>query len=276
MPTSLITVDAFTDAPFTGNPAAVCLLPEPQSDEWMQAVATEMNLSETAFAHPEGDAYRLRWFTPVEEVDLCGHATLAAAHVLWSQALADKGSAIVFNTASGSLSCRLQKNGEIEMNFPAEPVVRVRSPKGIEKALGIKPQRVFANRLDLLVLLNSDKEVRELMPSLSDVAGLIIDGDEPRTPRGVIVTAQAREGVACDFVSRYFAPGIGVGEDPVTGSAHCALGPFWSKRLKKTELVGYQASARGGRVGVVHNDTRVTLIGTAITMMHCQLQHDRV
>jgi PhzF family phenazine biosynthesis protein len=274
MPVSIITVDAFTDAPFGGNPAAVCLLSSPQPDEWMQAVAREMNLSETAFAFPEGDAYRLRWFTPVAEVDLCGHATLAAAHVLWEQALADKKNAVVFNTASGSLACRLRGGGEIEMNFPAEPVAKIRSPRGLAKALGAKPRQTFANRMDVLALMESEQQVRELMPSLSGLAGLIVGSDEPRPPRGVIVTAQADAGADYDFVSRFFAPGVGVGEDPVTGSAHCALGPFWAERLDKNELTGYQASARGGRVGVVHKDPRVTLVGTAVTMMHCQLQHD--
>lgn len=276
MPTSIITVDAFTDTPFGGNPAAVCLLSEPQTDEWMQAVARELNLSETAFAHPEGEAYRLRWFTPVAEIDLCGHATLAAAHVLWEQALADKKSAVVFNTASGSLACRL-KSGRIEMNFPSEPVAKIRSPRGLAKALGEKPQQVLANRMDVLALMKDEQQVRELMPSLAELAGIVLgSGDEARTPRGVIVTAQAAEGADYDFVSRFFAPGLGVGEDPVTGSAHCALAPFWAERLGTDEMTGYQASARGGRVGVVHKDPRVTLVGQAVTMMHCQLQHDTV
>jgi len=240
MTTPIYQVDAFTSKPFAGNPAGVCLLTESPDDGWLQAVAAEMNLSETAFLQPRADGYQLRWFTPKMEVDLCGHATLASAHVLWSEGLVPRHEAICFHTKSGVLKafCR----GElIELDFPAEPANPVAAPAGLVEALNVDAVYVGRNRFDYLVELESEAEVRAVQPDFVRLSQLDV--------RGVIITSRCVS-QEYDFVSRFFAPAAGVNEDPVTGSAHCCLGPYWSVRLAKTELRGYQASSRGGVVQV--------------------------
>ncbi|MEO3792752.1 PhzF family phenazine biosynthesis protein [Nonomuraea sp. B10E15] len=246
----LFTVDAFTDTAFKGNPAAVCLLDSPVTDRWMQSVAAEMNLSETAYLL--GDS--LRWFTPMVEVTLCGHATLATAHVLYSTGAAS--GRLEFTTASGTLTVNRRSDGMITMDFPAKEVTPSTVPAGLEKALGATPVRVGKSHLDLLVELESEEWVRSLTPDIPALAAV--------DARGVIVTARGTE---TDFVSRFFAPNVGVPEDPVTGSAHCALSPYWSTRLGRSSLVGAQLSDRGGLVHVTHDGDRVHLAGRAVTVL---------
>jgi len=253
-------VDAFTAEPFSGNPAAVVPLDGPADDAWMQAVAAEMNLSETAFVHREGDDFRLRWFTPAVEVELCGHATLATSHVLWSEGLVGAG-LIRYRTRSGELRAR-PDDDLIELDFPSRPPAAVEPPAGLAEALGIRPRWVGGSVEDLLVELESDAVVRSLAP---DMAALL-----RVTARGVIVTAASAD-ERFDFVSRFFAPAVGIPEDPVTGSAHCVLGPFWSERLGRENLVGYQASARGGVVHVRLLGERVALSGRAVTVLRGDL-----
>jgi PhzF family phenazine biosynthesis protein len=221
----------------------------------MQQIAAVLNLSETAFVRPGGDGFALRWFTPVKEVDLCGHATLAAAHVLWEKGIIDSGSEIRFETLSGQLTC-YRRDALIKMDFPAEPAQALEESDRLASALGIRPEYVGRNRLDYLARLGSEKEVRWLAPDLDLLSDL--DG------RGVIVTATADAGREYDFVSRYFAPSFGVPEDPVTGSAHCCLGPYWQERLGKNPLTGFQASRRGGIVHVDVRENRVVLGGSAV------------
>ncbi len=264
MSVTIFQVDSFTDTPFRGNPAGVCLLTTPRPDAWMQRVAMEMNLSETAFLVPGEAGFDLRWFTPTVEVDLCGHATLAGAHVLWEQGLASPTDAIAFGTRSGPLGCRRLENGWIEMDFPAENVRKISTPRGLADALGAEPLYVGRNRMDLLVLLADADAVQHLAPDLAALARF--------DARGVIVTAPAAAGDGVDFVSRFFAPRAGVPEDPVTGSAHCALGPFWKRRLGgKKVLRGRQVSARAGLVEVEPSGRRVLLRGQAVTMLRCTL-----
>ncbi len=258
----LYQVDAFTHRPFAGNPAAVCLLPEPRDDAWQQAVAREMNLSETAFLIPAADGFTLRWFTPTAEVDLCGHATLAAAHVLWTTRRLDPAATARFHTRSGLLTARRAPGGWITMDFPAEPATPAEPPPGLAEALGARPAFVGRNRMDLLVELADAATVRRLTPRL--------DRLEAIDARGVIVTAPGDDDHA-DFVSRFFAPRVGVPEDPVTGSAHCCLGPFWQQRLGRPVLTGYQASARGGLVRVEPRGERVLLSGQAVTVLRGEL-----
>jgi predicted PhzF superfamily epimerase YddE/YHI9 len=261
MSVPLFQVDAFTDTPFAGNPAAVCLLPRPAAADWMQSVAGEMNLSETAFLHLEGPAYRLRWFTPAVEVDLCGHATVASAHVLWETGRTPAGARIDFLTRSGPLSAA-RRGAWIELDFPAKPVAAAEPPGELLAALGATARFVGRNQFDYLVEVDAEKTVRSLAPDARRLATLPV--------RGVIVTARSDD-PARDFVSRFFAPGAGIAEDPVTGSAHCALGPFWGQRLGKDELVGYQASARGGIVRVRVAGDRVHLGGQAVTILRGEL-----
>ena len=253
----IFTVDAFADAPFTGNPAAVCLLEQPADAEWMQHIAREMNLSETAFVSPRIDGFNMRWFTPAVEVRLCGHATLASAHVLWETETLAPRAAARFETLSGLLVCE-RKAGTIEMDFPAKPVTKAQAPEGLLESLGVSPLTVARNDMDYLVEVGSEDVVRGLSP---DFARL-----ERVEARGVIVTSRADRAQA-DFVSRFFAPRAGVAEDPVTGSAHCALGPYWQAKLGKDTLVGRQLSARGGTVQVRVEGDRVKLGGTAVTVV---------
>lgn len=258
----LFQVDAFTDTPFSGNPAAVCLLKETRPDSWLQAVAAEMNLSETAFLWPEHDHFLLRWFTPTTEVDLCGHATLAAAHVLWSEGLVSSPLPIRFQTHSGLLTAARTAAG-IELDFPAAPPIPALAPQGLAEALGGEPSFVGKSDVDLLVVFAAEQDVRSLRPDFRQLAGWPV--------RGVIVTSRSAS-TEVDFVSRFFAPAAGIDEDPVTGSAHCALAPYWSERLGKNELVGYQASPRGGTVRVRLSGDRVILGGRAVTVMHGELR----
>jgi PhzF family phenazine biosynthesis protein len=256
-------VDAFTDRPFAGNPAAVCLPDSDRDAVWMQAVAAEMNQAETAFLRPRPDGdWELRWFTPTIEVELCGHATLASAHVLWDTGPVAPTRPIRFHTRSGVLTCT-QRRGRIEMDFPAEPATPVRSPAEEAFALGATPIFVGRNRMDMLVVLDSADEVRRLAPDMNQVAEIKV--------RGVIVTAKSDLPNA-DFVSRFFAPRTGVAEDAVTGSAHCCLGPYWQGVLGKDELVGYQASKRAGTVAVRCVGDRVMLGGSAVLVFAGELR----
>ncbi|MCU0353104.1 MAG: PhzF family phenazine biosynthesis protein [Cytophagales bacterium] len=254
-------IDAFTNRAFGGNPAAVCVLPQPAPDDWMQRLALEMNLSETAFAWPEADGYRLRWFTPAVEVDLCGHATLATAHSLWETGQLLPNQIARFYTRSGLLTC--VRNGDwIEMDFPAKIAVEVSAPVGLAEALGVEPLFVGNNKMDCLVEIDSEERLRNLQPNLSELGKLPV--------RGIIVTARSQS-PAFDFVSRFFGPAAGVNEDPVTGSAHTALAPYWAAKLGKTQMIGYQASARGGVVKVQLEGDRVLLGGQAVTVMQADL-----
>ena len=254
-------VDAFTDTPFAGNPAAVCLLPAPRDEGWMQSVAREMNLSETAFLVPEADGYALRWFTPAVEVALCGHATLASAHVLWEDDHLPSDRQARFHTKSGLLTG--DRAGEwIELDFPAKREEPAPAPAGLAQALGVAPKYVGRNQFDYLVEVEGESTVRHLAPDHAALARLPV--------RGVIVTSRA-DSPGYDFISRFFAPGSGVPEDPVTGSAHCALGPYWQARLGKSDFVAYQASPRGGVVRVRVVGERVKLGGKAVTVLRGEL-----
>ncbi len=253
--THLYQVDAFTDRPFAGNPAAVCPLPSAPDAAWMQAVASEMNLSETAFLWRQETGWRLRWFTPVAEVELCGHATLASAHILWTTGLAD-GDTLDFDTASGRLTAR-RNEPRIVLDFPAVESASVEEPDGLGAALGAEPVGTWRGRWDLLVELPSAAGVLGLAPDFKALAEI--------DARGILVTAPA-DGDD-DFVSRFFAPRLGIDEDPVTGSAHCQLAPFWSRRLGRSRLRAYQASARGGRLVVEDLGDRVLLEGRAVTVL---------
>ena len=257
----LFQVDAFADAPFSGNPAAVCVLPAEADAGWMRRVAAEMNLSETAFLTRRGDGWGLRWFTPASEVDLCGHATLAGAHVLWEEGRLDPGETAIFHTRSGVLTCERREEW-IEMNFPAVREAPADPPDGLAEALGFAPRYVGKNEFDYLLEADSEAAVRALAPDF----GLL--GRIPM--RGCMVTVRADD-PAYDFVSRFFAPALGVDEDPVTGSAHCCLGPFWAARLRGKELAAWQASARGGAVRVGILGDRVVLGGRAVTVMRGDL-----
>ncbi|MGH7481003.1 MAG: PhzF family phenazine biosynthesis protein [Longimicrobiales bacterium] len=263
MPQRIVQVDAFTGERFTGNPAAVCVLEGPADEDWMSDVAREMNLSETAFLHAsENGGWALRWFTPRVEVDLCGHATLAAAHVLWEDGLVPADAEARFHTRSGILVAS-RRDDWIELDFPSEPPEAIDPPLLLLDALDMRPLYVGRNRFDHLVRIGNEDAVRSLDPDLR----LLRDLDT----RGVIVTAAATPPTAADFVSRYFAPAVGIDEDPVTGSAHCCLGPYWAAELGSEELVGYQASARGGLVRVRVAGARVELGGQAVTVLRGEL-----
>jgi PhzF family phenazine biosynthesis protein len=257
----IVQVDAFTNKPFAGNPAAVCLLPEPREERWMQDVAREMNLSETAFLVGQGEGYNLRWFTPTVEVELCGHATLASAHALWEGGHLRPDDQARFYTKSGPLTAA--RHGDwIEMDFPAKPEEPAAPPEGLGRALGAEMKYVGRSQFDYLIELDSEKTVRELKPDFTLLKTV--------PARGTMVTSRATtEGF--DFVSRFFAPASGVDEDPVTGSAHCTLGPFWKKHLGKDEFLAYQASARGGVVRVRVAGERVILGGQAVTVLRGEL-----
>jgi PhzF family phenazine biosynthesis protein len=270
MPIEIYQVDAFTDRPFAGNPAGVVPLAGPVSASWMQSFAQEMNLAETAFFWPEGDACRLRWFTPAVEVRLCGHATLASAHTLWESGRLAPSDPARFDTLSGRLTCVRRADGTIEMEVPARRSDPAEPPPGMIEALGLGPDwtPLFVGRNvdDYLVEAATADQVRRIVPDHAALRRV--------EARGVIVTAPSDKragGHPCDFVSRFFAPGAGVDEDPVTGSAHCALAPFWSAKLGKSELVGYQMSERGGTVGVKVVGERVLLTGRAVTIFRGEL-----
>lgn len=258
-------VDAFTRVPFAGNPAAVCVLPGPASDSWMQAVAKEMNLSETAFLRrrSEDGGFDLRWFTPAVEVDLCGHATLASAHVLWETGVLDAGQEARFHTRSGLLTAR-REGDWIEMDFPSLPARPSEAPAGLLEAVGvINPVAVARSRFDYLIEVVDATAVRRLSPDFGRLGQV--------ESRGVVVTARSdREGF--DIESRFFAPAAGVDEDPVTGSAHCVVAPWWAEKLNRNEFVAYQASARGGTVRLRLENDRVRLGGQAITVLEGELK----
>ena len=262
----LYLIDAFASSPFTGNPAGVCLLDAARPDAWLQAVANEMNQAETAFLLREGPGFRLRWFTPAAEVDLCGHATLASAHFLWSEGKLPARDTARFETRSGVLTAQ-QSDGWITLDFPATPAVPTGQPAGLFAALGLsRAEAVLRSRFDYLVVCEDPATVRSLRPDFHALATI--------PTRGVIVTARSDRPDA-DFISRFFAPAMSVNEDPVTGSAHCALGPYWAARLGRHELLGYQASARGGIVRVGHAGERVQLGGQAITVLCGTLSEPR-
>lgn len=256
-------VDAFTNEPYGGNPAAVCILSEPRSAEWMQQIAGEMNLSETAFLQKSADGYNLRWFTPAVEVELCGHATLAGAHVLWEAGHLQPNEQARFHTLSGLLTATRSEDW-IELDFPAKLAQEASAPVGLLEALGIHaPEYVGKNQFDYLVEVESEGVVANMQPNFSLLKTLGV--------RGIIVTSRAARASEFDFVSRFFAPGSGIDEDPVTGSAHCCLGPFWQQRLGKMEFVARQLSARGGTVRVRVADDRVHLGGQAVTILRGEL-----
>ena len=250
-------VDAFTDKAFAGNPAAVCILTEPRDDAWMQDLAREMNLSETAFLSRQEDGFNLRWFTPSVEVALCGHATLASAHILWEIGLVSPLEPVRFHTLSGLLTAK-RKGDWIELNFPATPEQPATAPPGLWEALGLTPKYTGKSKFDYLFEVETEETVRNLKPDFALLKTVKV--------RGVMVTSRAASS-GYDFVSRFFAPGSGIDEDPVTGSAHCCLGPFWSQRLGKDELIAYQASRRGGTIRVRVSGERVYLSGQAITIL---------
>ena len=256
MPIPLIQVDAFTNRLFSGNPAAICLLEQESHSDWMQAVAAEMNLSETAFVRPLEEGFELRWFTPAIEVDLCGHATLASAHALWDEGVVNPSQPIRFHTRSGVLTC-LRVGDFIELDFPETPAQESEVPAGLLNALGVQPSFVGKSKFDKFVLVESEQVVRSLKPDFAMLRQIPM--------RGVIVTSTSDD-PRYDFVSRYFAPGAGIEEDPVTGSAHCCLGPYWSEQLGKTEMMAYQASERGGELHVSIAGDRVILGGQAVTV----------
>ena len=275
-------VDAFTDAPFAGNPAVVVLLESPREAGWMQDLAREMGVSETAFVSPRGDrgnappngnappdGFDLRWFTPEVEVDLCGHATLASAHALWQEERVAAGAPIWFHTRSGVLGAE-RRDPWIELDFPAAPATAEPAPPDLLEALGAEPLWTGRTLLgDWLLEMESAAAVRALAPDFARLAAV--------PARGIIVTARADRAPSADdcgydFVSRFFAPAVGIDEDPVTGSAHCALAPFWAERLGREEMVGYQASPRGGVVRVRLEGDRVALCGCAVTVLRGELR----
>jgi PhzF family phenazine biosynthesis protein len=261
----LYQVDAFTQTAFAGNPAGVCLLPDQRPDEWMLNLAREMNLSETAFLLPQGAGYSLRWFTPKTEVSLCGHATLASAHILWEERLVPESESIQFYTKSGTLPVR-RTAGLIEMDFPARKVVPTDDNVQINHALGVAPTftgRYVAPNGDLYLLrVASDDIVKRIAPDFQELLAT--------SARVVIVTSTSSD-PTYDFVSRFFAPAIGINEDPVTGSAHCYLAPYWGAILQKTEMVAYQASGRTGVIRCTCMGERVWIGGNAKTIFRAEL-----
>ena len=258
-------VDAFTEKPFSGNPAGVCVLNEKLDEKIMQNIAREINLSETAFlvkSNEEYDLrYDLRWFTPEGEIDLCGHATLASAHILWEKGFLKNDQEARFSTKSGLLTA-IMNNGWIELNFPALPEEKTEPPAGLLESLGIEATYVGKNIFDYLIEVESEETVRTMKPDFVKLSKV--------PARGVIVTARSRTG-EYDFVSRFFAPEIGIWEDPVTGSAHCCLGPYWQKRLNKDEFIAYQASERGGVQKVKVAGERVLISGKAVMVLEGEL-----
>jgi predicted PhzF superfamily epimerase YddE/YHI9 len=248
-------VDAFADKPFTGNPAGVVILEDARDDAWRQAVAAELNLSETAFLEPADNGFALRWFTPTVEVPLCGHATLAAAHALWESGRMPMEREAVFSTLSGELRAR-RDGARIVLDFPARPVRAAKPPPGLLSALADNPLAFAENEENYLLEMDSEDTVRRAAPDLAKWAAA--------TKKGLILTAPSRR-KDFDIVSRCFFPADGIAEDPVTGSAHCALGPYWEGRLSKSVLSACQASTRGGSLLVRVKGPRVELSGLAFT-----------
>ncbi len=261
MGTPIYQVDAFTNQPFAGNPAGVCLLSGPTSEDWMQKVAREMNLSETAFLYEESDGYRLRWFTPLVEVDLCGHATLASAHILFTTGRVKPDQQARFYTRSGLLTAAWQEPW-IQLNFPETPEQPAEAPQGLVEGLGCAPVYVGKNVFDYLVEVENEDTLRSLQPDFAWLKKL--------PARGLIVTSRSSS-LDYDFVSRFFASPVGIDEDPVTGSAHSCLGPYWGKKLGKTKMMAYQASDRGGVLRVALEGGRVLLGGQAVTVISGEL-----
>lgn len=257
MGSKIFTVDAFTDKPFSGNPAGVCILSGEHEEVWMQSVAREMNLSETAFLKKSDNGYNLRWFTPKVEVDLCGHATLASAHILFEKGYLKREEPAIFHTRSGPLTAT-SKESWIELDFPKQSVTPISPPTGLVESLGVKPKFVGKNVLYYFVEVESEGIVRDLKPNYAQLASVSVNA--------VAVTSKATT-PGFDFVSRFFAPAFGIDEDPVTGSSHCGLGPFWEERLHKSELTAYQASPRGGVIHVRVLSNRVFLGGSAVTIL---------
>jgi len=260
MPQSIMQVDSFTSTAFAGNPAGVCVLERPRDAAWMQLVAREMNIADTAFLRARtGDEFDLRWFTPTVEVDLCGHATLASAHVLWESG--QRASTLRFHTRSGVLTAT-RRDGWIDLDFPATPDQPASPPAGLLAALGVTARYVGRSCFDFLVEVDDEATVVAIRPDFRRLA--TIDA------RGVIVTSRAST-PGVDFVSRYFAPAFGIDEDPATGSTHCCLGPFWNARTGKRDFVAHQLSARRGELHVALHGDRVRLSGRAVTVLRGEL-----
>ncbi|MHB8109284.1 MAG: PhzF family phenazine biosynthesis protein [Syntrophorhabdaceae bacterium] len=250
-------IDAFTNRPFHGNPAAVCILPHPKIDSWIESIAAELNLPVTAFIIRQADGYMLRWFTPVAEVDMCGHGTLAAAHIIWQESLARPDSGINFYTRSGTLRA-WKEDDWIGLDFPSMPAQPIPEPEGLRNVLGVPFIYVGKNGYDIIVEVDSEQTVRSLDPDKDALRQLPM--------RGLILTGRS-DNPEYDFVSRFFAPSLGISEDAVTGSAHCCLAPYWAKRLSRMQLKGYQASRRGGVIKMNIRDDRIHLFGQAITVI---------
>ena len=260
MGVEIFQVDAFTKEPFKGNPAGVSIMDHKRDDTWMQNVACEMNLSETAFLIRRKEGFGLRWFTPTREIDFCGHATLASAHIIYETGLIDKEQTVQFFTRSGILTVCIKDNS-IELNFPAKPVQKA-DLLGLSDALGVELLYMGLNDDMYLAEVSDEDTVKTLKPYFEKLLRL--------PASGIIVTSASSTG-ECDFVSRCFAPAVGINEDPVTGSAHCLLGPYWQEKLGKSELTAYQVSKRGGYIGVKVVSNRVFLTGNAVTVMRCEL-----
>jgi PhzF family phenazine biosynthesis protein len=257
----LYQVDSFTQEKFKGNPAGVVLLDKEADETWMQHIAAEMNLSETAFVSPAEDGYNLCWFTPVAEVDLCGHATLASAHILYETRRLAETETARFHSKSGLLTVE-KKNDLLEMNFPAEPATEIPPPPVLVRALGFAPIFTGQNRMDLLVEMVDPAMLLQLEPDFHELAQIPV--------RGIIITSRPHD-AQYDFISRFFAPRFNINEDPVTGSAHCCLTPYWAAKLGKSTMVAYQASARSGIVFVQNLGDRVLLAGHAVTIFQADL-----
>lgn len=258
----LLQIDAFTEVPFRGNPAAVCLLDRERDAPWMQSVAAEMNLSETAFVLEQSEGFSLRWFTPAVEVNLCGHATLASAHGLWEEKVLPASEPARFHTRSGLLTAT-REGGWIELDFPSQPAREADPPPGLLDALGIRaPRYVGRNVADYMIELESEDAVRAVQPDFAALRKIDV--------RGIMVTSLST-GRQYDFVSRFFAPAAGVDEDPVTGSSHTCLTPYWTSRLGRDQLIGFQASRRGGIIRVGQAGDRVKIAGRATTVLRGEL-----
>ncbi|MBK8549707.1 MAG: PhzF family phenazine biosynthesis protein [Ignavibacteria bacterium] len=258
----IFTVDAFTDKMFSGNPAGVCLLQNDLDDSILQKIAAEMNLSETAFVKKLNEGFSLRWFTPVTEVELCGHATLSSAHILWQEGILNPEEEAVFHTVFKGILTAKKAGDEIELNFPANPPFQSEQNEELEKALGIKPVNLETTDHHYILELDSETIVKNVRPDFNLLNKL--------EKYGTIITAKAEKN-DYDFVSRFFAPAKGINEDPVTGSAHCVLAPYWSKKLNKKSMKAYQTSQRGGYLNVTMEGDRVLIAGKAVTVLKGEL-----